>query len=94
MSTAHWHLRLDNAPLENPFASTDSLDKNPFDDPGVGTYSASTSTYDPSLAAREAELRRREEDLRAREREVAQQQEAIQRRRKNNWPKCTLRSLT
>ncbi|KAL5529650.1 hypothetical protein ACEPAG_5635 [Sanghuangporus baumii] len=78
---------MSNAPLENPFASTDSLDKNPFEDPGASTYSASTSTYDASVVAREAELRRREEELNARARELSQQQDYIQRRRKNNWPK-------
>lgn len=80
----------DNAPLENPFASTHSLDENPFDDPGAHSASAAAAapTYDPSLAARQAELDRRAQELEARERELTQRQEHIRKHGRNNWPPC------
>ena len=58
---------------ENPFASTHSLDQNPFDDP--------TTTTAADLERREREVREREAQLEARE-------AAIKTRGKNNWPFC------
>ena len=48
---------------ENPFASSHSLDTNPFDDPAT--------TQQQSDATRLEELRQREADLERRERELA-----------------------
>ena len=62
----------------NPFASSHSLDANPFDDP-VPT---------PATAAREQELRRREEDLQRRESELNNRAEHIRRHGRNNFPPC------
>lgn len=74
-------------PFENPFASTHSLDENPFDDPTptTNTFGQSQATLD-----RAAELDRRERELAAREQQVREQQERISRHGKNNWPPCTL----
>lgn len=73
-------------PFENPFASTHSLDENPFDDPTptTNTFGQSQATLD-----RAAELDRRERELAAREQQVREQQERISRHGKNNWPPCT-----
>ncbi|RDX56743.1 scamp-domain-containing protein [Polyporus arcularius HHB13444] len=63
---------------ENPFASSHSLDTNPFDDP--------TNNQPPADAARLEELRQREADLERRERELAQKSEHIRQHGRNNWP--------
>ena len=63
---------------ENPFASSHSLDTNPFDDP------AKPADHD----ARLEELRQREADLERRERELTQKQDHIRRHGRNNWPPC------
>ncbi|GJJ12111.1 hypothetical protein Clacol_006352 [Clathrus columnatus] len=63
----------------NPFASTHSLDANPFDDPP-----------NTSHANRLEELNRRERDLQAREQELNRKAENIRRHGKNNFPPCTL----
>ncbi|EJD02344.1 scamp-domain-containing protein [Fomitiporia mediterranea MF3/22] len=73
---------MNNAPLENPFASTHSLDENPFDHPDD---QAAAPAQDASVAAREAELNRRAQELDARQRDLERQQQNM-RPRKNNWP--------
>ncbi|KAF9053737.1 scamp-domain-containing protein [Hymenopellis radicata] len=60
---------------ENPFASTHSLDTNPFDDPQSNAE-----------ARRLEELRQREADLERRERELSQKADNIRKHGKNNWP--------
>ncbi|KAF8163349.1 scamp family-domain-containing protein [Crassisporium funariophilum] len=65
----------------NPFASTHSLDTNPFDDPPQQSANASAEA-----AARLAEVRRREEDLERRERELTQKADHIRRHGRNNFP--------
>ncbi|KAI0340088.1 scamp-domain-containing protein [Trametopsis cervina] len=66
---------------ENPFASTHSLDTNPFDDPNP--YSTST----PSVASKRAqELEQRERDLERREQELNQRADHIRQHGRNNWP--------
>ena len=69
---------------ENPFASTHSLDANPFDDPT--TASQSSSKVD---VTRLEELERRERDLERRETELAQKADHIRKHGRNNWPPCT-----
>jgi len=72
---------------KNPFASTNSLDTNPFEDP----FTEQTPSYSHSAtAAREAELAQRERDLEQRERELGQKAEYIRKHGRNNWPPCTL----
>ena len=71
---------------ENPFASTNSLDTNPFDDPTPKTAASSTSKVD---SARVADLERRERDLERRETELTQRAEYIRKHGRNNWPPCT-----
>ncbi|KAF9535295.1 scamp family-domain-containing protein [Crepidotus variabilis] len=61
---------------ENPFASTHSLDTNPFDDP----------PQQPNYAARDEELRRREAELQRRESELHNKAEHIRRHGRNNFP--------
>jgi hypothetical protein len=75
---------------ENPFASTTSLDVNPFDDPFADQDSVNKpSQYSHELAAsRVAELDRRENDLERRERELHQKSETIRKHGRNNWPPC------
>jgi len=65
---------------ENPFASTHSLDENPFDDP--------TPTHDSFKPPpdRAQELDRRERDLAAREETLRLEAERIRRHGRNNWP--------
>ena len=63
---------------ENPFASTHSLDTNPFDDPAPG----------PTHAARMEELAQRERDLERRETELTQKADHIKRHGRNNFPPC------
>lgn len=74
---------------ENPFASTHSLDKNPFDDPDSVPTTSHTSFPDHEHAARMEELARREQELEARERELTQKADHIRRFGRNNWPRCT-----
>ncbi|KIM49059.1 hypothetical protein M413DRAFT_60358, partial [Hebeloma cylindrosporum] len=62
---------------QNPFASSHSLDTNPFDDP---------PQQQPSSAARLEELRRREQDLERREAELNNKAEHIRRHGRNNFP--------
>ena len=76
-------------PLENPFASTHSLDENPFDDPTPTTTNFGQPTVD-----RAAELDRRERELAAREQQLNEQQERIRRHGRNNWPPCAFPSLS
>ena len=61
---------------QNPFASTHSLDTNPFDDP---------PTKD---APHPQDLDRRERDLERREQELNQRAEHIRKHGRNNWPPC------
>ncbi|KAI6005633.1 scamp family-domain-containing protein [Pisolithus albus] len=61
---------------QNPFASTHSLDANPFDDP--------TPTQDKT--ARQRDLEQRERDLERREQELNQRAEHIRKHGRNNWP--------
>jgi len=72
---------------ENPFASTHSLDKNPFDDPDSVPTTSHTSFPDHEHAARMEELARREQELEARERELTQKADHIRRFGRNNWPR-------
>lgn len=57
---------------QNPFASTHSLDTNPFDDPSVKTQ----------------DLDRRERDLERREQQLNEQAEHIRKHGRSNWPPC------
>jgi hypothetical protein len=75
---------------ENPFASTHSLDTNPFDDPPQ--QSASIKPVSIDEAARLAEIRRREEDLARRETEINNKAEHIRRHGRNNFPPCQCNS--
>lgn len=68
------------ANYSNPFASTHSLDANPFDDPPPQPSATE--------AARLEELRRREQDLERRETELTKKAEHIRRHGRNNWPPC------
>ncbi|KAI0683699.1 scamp family-domain-containing protein [Cytidiella melzeri] len=68
---------------ENPFASTHSLDTNPFDDPTP--YAAPNSTSDKH-SARAQELEQRERDLERREQELNQRAEHVRTHGRNNWP--------
>ncbi|KAJ3869974.1 scamp family-domain-containing protein [Lentinula novae-zelandiae] len=61
---------------ENPFASSHSLDTNPFEDPA-------TSQAD---AARLESIRQREADLERRQRDLDQREQQLQHHGKNNWP--------
>lgn len=66
---------------ENPFASTHSLDTNPFDDPV--SASASSAKVD---ATRLQEIEQRERDLERREQELTQKADYIRQHGRNNWP--------
>lgn len=70
---------------ENPFASTHSLDANPFDDPptqhGGGFPNDPHDTRLEQLSQRERDLERREQELNAKA-------EHIRSHGKNNWPFC------
>ncbi|THH26466.1 hypothetical protein EUX98_g7726 [Antrodiella citrinella] len=72
---------------ENPFASTHSLDANPFDDPSP---LSSTSKFPPGStddhAVRLEELNRRETELARRETELGQKADYIRKHGRNNWP--------
>lgn len=72
--------------FENPFASTHSLDANPFDDP---TELSTTTTQNDDHAAKLDEIRRRELDLERREQDLANKSENLRRNGRNNWPPCT-----
>ncbi|KAG2357685.1 scamp-domain-containing protein [Suillus spraguei] len=63
---------------ENPFASSHSLDTNPFDDPSP----KQTAQHDAHLD----DISRRERDLERRERELNQRAEHIRTHGRNNWP--------
>jgi len=67
---------------QNPFASTHSLDTNPFDDPAPSSSSFPHDTRD----ARVEELSQRERDLERRERELNTKAEHIRTHGRNNWP--------
>jgi hypothetical protein len=73
---------------QDPFASTASLDVNPFDDPFADQDSVNKpSQYSHELAAsRVADLDRRERDLESRERELHKKAETIRKHGRNNWP--------
>ena len=79
------------ADYQNPFASTHSLDTNPFDDPPQQSAS-SIKSVSPEEAARLAEIRRREEDLARRETELNNKAEHIRRHGRNNFPPCQCNS--
>lgn len=63
---------------QNPFASTHSLETNPFDDPVPSS----------AEATRLEQLRQRELDLERREAELNKKAEHIRTHGKNNWPFC------
>jgi len=65
---------------ENPFASTTSLDQNPFEDPAPPPPVAGAK------GNRLDDLERRERELQAREAELARRQEHIRLHGRNNWP--------
>ncbi|KAG8759985.1 hypothetical protein FRC14_004427 [Serendipita sp. 396] len=70
---------------ENPFASTATLDGNPFDDPATAT--SQFHQQDPtSAASRNAELDRRERELAAREAALHERSEHIRKHGRNNFP--------
>ncbi|KAI0054137.1 scamp-domain-containing protein [Auriscalpium vulgare] len=73
---------------KNPFASTASLDTNPFDDPFADQASQhQTPQYAHELnASRAADLERRERDLERREQELSQKADHIRTHGRNNWP--------
>ncbi|KZV90407.1 scamp-domain-containing protein [Exidia glandulosa HHB12029] len=70
---------------ENPFASTNSLDTNPFDDP-TPTHSTFPTNVPAGTANRVEELERRERELAAREQEINRKQEHLRKHGRNNWP--------
>ncbi|KAJ7632678.1 scamp family-domain-containing protein [Roridomyces roridus] len=63
--------------MANPFASSQSLDANPFDDP---------APVQSSNDARLEQLRQREQDLERREAELQNKTEHIRKHGRNNWP--------
>ncbi|KXN86883.1 Secretory carrier-associated membrane protein 2, partial [Leucoagaricus sp. SymC.cos] len=63
---------------ENPFASSHSLDANPFDDP--------PQHQQASYSTRLEDIQRREADLERREAELSQKAEHIRKHGRNNWP--------
>ncbi|GLB34902.1 putative SCAMP family protein [Lyophyllum shimeji] len=65
----------------NPFASTHSLDTNPFDDPSP--YQSQPSAAE---ASRLEEIRRREADLERREQELNAKADNLRHHGKANWP--------
>jgi len=65
------------APSENPFASSHSLDANPFEDP---------QPPQPNANAQPDELSRRERDLERREQDLNARADHIKRHGRNNWP--------
>lgn len=73
---------------QNPFASTHSLDTNPFDDPPQTAKPVS-----PEEAARLAEIRRREEDLARREADLNNKADHIRVHGRNNFPPCQCNSF-
>lgn len=73
---------------QNPFASTHSLDANPFEDPFTEPQ---TVPYGQSAdAARMEQLSQRERDLERREQELNQRAETLRKGGRNNWPPCSL----
>jgi secretory carrier-associated membrane protein len=66
---------------QNPFASTHSLDANPFDDPVTPAHAETDAT-------RLEQLRQRERELDQREQELNRRAEHIRTHGKNNWPPC------
>ncbi|TFK76382.1 scamp-domain-containing protein [Pluteus cervinus] len=62
---------------QNPFASTHSLDHNPFDDP---------QPVNTSSDARLDAIRQREQDLERREQELNAKADHIRKHGRNNWP--------
>lgn len=64
--------------MANPFASTHSLDANPFDDP----------PSDVSHANRLEDLNRRERELQNREQELTRKADNIRKHGRNNFPPC------
>ncbi|KAF8798070.1 scamp-domain-containing protein [Phlegmacium glaucopus] len=68
---------------QNPFASSHSLDTNPFDDPPQRSANSSVTALE---AARLEEIRRREQDLERREAELNNKAEHIRRHGRNNFP--------
>jgi len=79
------------ATTNDPFASTESLSVNPFDDPSADQHSVNKapSQYSHELAAsRAVVLDHREQDLERRERELQQKAETIRKHGRNNWPPC------
>ncbi|KAG6814386.1 hypothetical protein H0H92_010972 [Tricholoma furcatifolium] len=69
---------------QNPFASTHSLDTNPFDDPP--THSQYQSQPSAAEARRLEEIRRREADLERREQELNTKADNLRRHGRANWP--------
>ncbi|KAJ7905561.1 scamp-domain-containing protein [Mycena olivaceomarginata] len=65
-------------PHQNPFASTHSLDTNPFDDP--------TPTHQSADSHRLDQLRQRELDLERREQELAAKADNLRKNGRSNWP--------
>ncbi|CAL1704699.1 unnamed protein product [Somion occarium] len=69
---------------QNPFASTHSLDANPFDDPTP--YASNSVLPKDDSATRLEALSQRERDLERREQELNQKAEHIRKHGRNNWP--------
>ena len=83
---------LDHSSAGNTFASTHSLDENPFEDPVSNSYTG----YNPNIDSRAAELDRRQAELDAREAQIRREQEQLSNARKNgrnNWPPCMFTSV-
>jgi len=70
---------------QNPFASTHSLDENPFDDPTPKHTQTTFGAPQPGLD-RTADLDRRERELAAREEALKAEREHLRRHGRNNWP--------
>lgn len=70
---------------DNPFASNQSLDMNPFDDPTSHSHGGATGN---GMQDRAEELNRRERELAAREAELTKKAEHIRVHGRNNWPFC------
>ncbi|KLO14703.1 scamp-domain-containing protein [Schizopora paradoxa] len=70
----------------NPFASTHSLNEDPFADPGESTPKFDSFIASSTRSASAAELSQRERELSAREAALAQREQKLREGKRNNWP--------
>ena len=71
---------------ENPFASTHSLNDDPFADPGESTPKFDSFNAGSTRSLSQAELSQRERELSQREAAVAQREQKLREGKRNNWP--------